>query len=259
LDIIKEGVLSTHREFSNSNNPDFECQKSVLMLPFGRNSYLPAIIQRFDSDTVPVDETTDREVYTIHNSSIIITVIFSGMGSPAIVNALEMVKNNGAERVVLFGACGGTSGNIQVGDLIIPKGAVRGEGASRYYAPIEFPAAFDVELTYQLIKEANRREVVPVHHGFIYTTDASYRQGAEIYETYKNIIIGADCECSAAAVAGAVMQLKVAALFFCTDNTTLPKKDDQKYKGLRDKKVQRGFETGLDIVVQVLSQSTIVT
>jgi uridine phosphorylase len=251
--------LDAHREFSNSNNPYFKCQKSVLILPFGRNSYLPAIINRFDFETVPLDETTDREIYTIYDSSINITVIFSGMGSPAMVNALEMVKHNGGERVVLFGACGGTSRSVQVGDLIIPKGAVRGEGASRYYAPIEFPAAFDVELTYQLIKEAYTRDNDSVHHGFMYTTDASYRQGPEIYDTYKNLVIGADCECSAAATAGAAMHLKVAALLFCTDNTTLTKAKDQKYKGLGDKKVRRGFETGLDIVVHVLAQSSFMT
>ena len=183
--------MKVHREFAHSNNPEFLCQESVLILPFGRNSYLPAIIQRFDAEPAPLDETTDREVYTIHNSSTNITLIFSGMGAPAMVNALEMVKNNEGKKAVLFGACGGTSPNIQIGDLIIPKGAVRGEGASRYYTPIEFPAVND----------------------------------------------------------------KVSALFFCTDNTTLIKETDQKYKGLGDERVRRGFETGLDIVIQVLSQS----
>lgn len=247
--------MKVHREFAHSNNPEFLCQESVLILPFGRNSYLPAIIQRFDAEPAPLDETTDREVYTIHNSSTNITLIFSGMGAPAMVNALEMVKNNGGKKAVLFGACGGTSPNVQIGDLIIPKGAVRGEGASRYYSPIEFPAVNDVELTYQLIKAASSQDIVSVHHGFVYTTDASYRQGSEIYETYQNLVIGVDCECSAAAVAGACLQLKVSALFFCTDNTTLTKETDQKYKGLGDERVRRGFETGLDIVVQVLSQS----
>jgi uridine phosphorylase len=225
-----------------------------MILPFGRKSYLPAIIEHFEFEAVPLDETTDREVYTLFTSPSKISLIFSGMGAPAVVNTLEMVRYNGGERVVIFGACGGASPNVQVGDLLIPKGAVRGEGASRYYAPIEFPAAFDVELTYQLIKEAEKQDIVPIHHGFVYTTDASYRQGAEIYETYKGLVLGADCECSAAAVAGAAMQLKVSALFFCTDNTTLTKKNDQKYKDLGDKKVRRGFETGLEAVARVLAQ-----
>ena len=36
------------------------------------------------------------------------------MGAPVMVDALEMVKNNGGKKAVLFGACGGTSSNVQI-------------------------------------------------------------------------------------------------------------------------------------------------
>ena len=225
------------------------------MLPFGRKSYLPAIVRRFDAECIPLDETTDREAYTIHHRTAKITLLFSGMGAPAMVNALEMVKSNGGKRVVLFGACGGVSPSIQIGNLVIPAGAVRGEGASRYYIPIEFPAVCDVELTHRLLTVARQQDVRPVHHGFVYTTDASYLQGPEIYETYRELVIGVDCECAAAAVVGACLQLRVAALFFCTDNVTLPREDDQRYRGLKDERVRQGFEAGLNVVTQVLSES----
>lgn len=242
------------RGFAHSNNPKFSCQESVLLLPFGRKSYLPALVRRFDAEAIPLDETTDREVYTILHHSTSITVIFSGMGAPAVVNALEMANANGGKRIILFGACGGISPNIQIGDLLIPRGAVRGEGASRYYAPIEFPAATDVDLTYRLMKTAKDQDIASVHHGVVYSTDASYRQGPELYETYKDLVLGVECEFAAVSVVSACLHLQAAALFFCTDNVTLTQEVDRTYKGLNDERVRRGFETGLDIVVHVLSQ-----
>lgn len=192
--------MKISRGFSHSNNPNFSCQESVLVLPFGRKSYLPAIVRRFDAEVIPLDETTDRETYTIHHRTAKITLLFSGMGAPVTANALEMIKANGGKRVVLFGACGGVSPSVQIGDLVIPAGAVRGEGASRYYTPIEFPAVCDVKLTYRLLTVARGQDVAPVHHGFVYTTDASCRQRSEIYETYRDLVIAVDCECAAAAV-----------------------------------------------------------
>jgi hypothetical protein len=96
--------MKVSRDFSHSNNPRFSCQDSVLVLPFGHKSYLPAIVRHFDAEAISLDETTDREAYTIHHRSTRITLLFSGMGAPAMVNALEMAKANGAKKVILFGA-----------------------------------------------------------------------------------------------------------------------------------------------------------
>jgi len=241
------------RQFSHSNNPSFNCQDSVLILPFGRKSYLSAIIETLDAETIHLDETTDREVFNISYHSTNVTLVFSGMGSPAMVNALEMVKANGGKRVVLFGACGGVSPLVQVGDIIIPNSAVRGEGASRYYAPIEFPASCDVELTHRLLLEADSHASVHIHNGYVYTTDASYRQGPDIYKTYQDLILGVECECAAAAVAGYALGLKISALFFCTDNVLSPEKADKSYQSLSNNKVRKGFDIGLKIVMNVLA------
>ncbi|MCW8985685.1 MAG: hypothetical protein OQK55_10105, partial [Thermoanaerobaculales bacterium] len=79
------------RDFGHANNPPFECSDSVLLLPFGRRSFLPAIVDVFGGEAVPLDETTDREVFRLTSAPADITLVFSGMGSPAAANALEMV------------------------------------------------------------------------------------------------------------------------------------------------------------------------
>ncbi len=87
----------------------------------------------------------------------------------------------------------------------------------------------------------------------VFTTDAGYRQGPEIYEACRGLVIGVESECAAVAVVGAALGLRAAAPLFCTDNVTLPREDDRRYRGLKDPRVQRGFDTGLEAAVEVLS------
>jgi uridine phosphorylase len=240
------------RGFSHANNPAFSCEKNVLLLPFGRRSYLSAIVDACGGREVALDATTDREVYQLTSAPSAITLVYSGMGSPAAANALEMVAAAGAQRVVVLGACGGVSEKVGVGDLVIANGAVRGEGTSVYYAPPNFPASFDPLVTARLWETASKTGVGS-HRGVVFTTDAGYRQGPEIYEDCGELVIGVESECAAVAVVSAALGLRAGAVLFCTDNVTLPREEDHGYRGLEDSRVQRGFEAGLEAAVAVLS------
>jgi uridine phosphorylase len=240
------------RCFEHANNPSFECSASVLLLPFGRRSFLPAIVDAFGGEAVALDETTDREVFQLTAAPSDVTLVFSGMGSPAAANALEMVSAAGAKRAVVFGACGGVVEEVGVGELVVATGAVRGEGTSAYYAPVGFPAAFDPTMTARLWETASETEV-RAHRGVVFTTDAGYRQGPEIYEECRGLVIGVESECAAVAVVSASLGLQAAALLFCTDNVTLPRERDHGYRGLKDPRVKRGFAAGLGTVVETLS------
>ncbi|MEE4271688.1 MAG: hypothetical protein V2I67_08440 [Thermoanaerobaculales bacterium] len=242
----------SRRDFSHANNPDFDCAENVILLPFGRRSYLPALVEIFDGDEVELDETTDRIAYQLRGAGSPLTLVYSGMGGPAAANALEMIRANGGRRVVVFGACGGTDPKVAVGDLVVVSGAVRGEGTSQYYAPPEFPAAFHPVLTTRLYETAAQADVGS-HLGMVYTTDAGYRQGPEVYETYAGLTVAVESECAAAAVVGARLGLEMGALLFCSDNTTLPKDGDQVYGGLRNPATRRGFEAGAGVVVTTLT------
>ena len=241
------------RRFGHANNPVFVGDEAVLLLPFGRKSFLPAIVDSLGGEKVPLDETTDREIYRLTTTRAPITLIYSGMGSPAAANALEMAAASGARRLVVFGACGGVAAQVGVGEIIVATGAVRGEGTSGYYAPPGYPAAFDPLLTARLWEAVSGADV-GAHLGAVYTTDAGYRQGPEIYEECDGLVLGAECECAAVAVVGARLGLCTAALLFCTDNVTVAAEEDRRYRGLVDPRVRRGFDVGLDVAVQVLAE-----
>lgn len=245
--------MNQTRDFSNSRYGPLPLGNSVLILPYGRRSFLPRLVERFGGVEIPLGENTDRIAFTLCRGSNDVTLLFSGFGAPAAANALEFAAANGARRVVLFGACGGVSPDVGVGDFVVPVGAVRGEGASRYYKPADFPAVPDPQLMHRILAASSESRDTKIHQGIVYTTDASYRQGPEVYENHVNQVIAADCECSAVFVVGATLGLRVAALFFCTDNVTLKDESDRKRSGLENDKVRRSFELGADIAVSVLA------
>jgi uridine phosphorylase len=241
------------RGFSHASNPGFDCSDGVVLLPFGRQSYLAAAISRYRAEQIELDQTTDRIVYRLATDDAAVTLVYSGMGGPAAANALEMIRANGGQRVVLIGACGGVDPTLSIGDLLIVTGAVRGDGTSLYYAGLDFPAVCDPSLESRLATTA-LAGTVTAHRGLVFTTDASYRQGPEVYETYRGMLLGVDSECSTAAVVSRRIGLAMGAILFCTDNITAHDPNDHAYKGLDEPRVRAAFEAALDTAVAVVAE-----
>ncbi|MDH3743746.1 MAG: hypothetical protein OES47_01440 [Acidobacteriota bacterium] len=246
------GAEEHHREFAHSNNPAFTSAEAALVLPFGRESFLEAAVELYKGKRVELDETTDRIVYQLEAAPVPVTLLFSGMGGPAMANALEMAAGNGAREAVVFGACGGVDPLLGIGELLIAEGGVRGEGASRYYAPIEFPAVCDTGMTESLWRAA-RTAGFKAHRGLVYTTDAGYRQGPEIYDTYAGLVLGVECECATAAVVARRLGLRLGTVLFCSDNVTLGEDSDRRYQGLAEPRIRAGFEAALSTAIQALT------
>jgi uridine phosphorylase len=61
------------------------------------------------------------------------------------------------------------------GDLVIATAAIRMEGTSREYVPIEFPAVANWDLTASLVEEAEYR-TFPYHTGVVQCKDSFYGQ-----------------------------------------------------------------------------------
>ena len=249
---ISKRYSTLQRRFAHSSNPAFECAPRVLLLPFGRESYLPALVERWRGRAVPMDETTDRIVYELEAASELVTLVYTGMGAPAAANGLEMIAANGGRVVVLFGACGGVVPEVAVGDVIVATGAVRGEGTSRYYAAESVPARCHPAVTESLARSALATGHRSVHRGRVYTTDAGYRQGSEIYDGSHGELLGVECECSAAAIVAGELGLELGAIFFVTDNVTVAETRDRAYRGLADRRVRAGFEAASDAAIAAL-------
>ncbi len=104
-----------------------------------------------------------------------VLVTSTGIGGPSAAIALEELSIAGVKTIIRTGTCGGMQKNVIPGELIIPTAAIRMEGTSKEYAPIEFPAAADFKVVCALVKAAEKLGW-PYHTGVIQSKDSFYGQ-----------------------------------------------------------------------------------
>ncbi|MDR2471404.1 MAG: uridine phosphorylase [Treponema sp.] len=104
-----------------------------------------------------------------------VMVMSTGMGGPSTAIAVEELYQTGLRNFIRVGTCGGMALPVTGGDLVIATAAIRMEGTSREYVPIEFPAAANLDITNALV-EAARRLGRPWHAGIVQCKDSFYGQ-----------------------------------------------------------------------------------
>lgn len=104
-----------------------------------------------------------------------VSVCSTGIGGPSAAIAMEELHNCGADTFIRIGTCGGIDLSVQADDLVIATGAVRFEHTSVEYAPIEFPAVADFEITNALVAAAQKSQK-PYHVGIVQCKDSFYGQ-----------------------------------------------------------------------------------
>lgn len=104
-----------------------------------------------------------------------VSVTSTGIGGPSASIAMEELVQCGADTFIRVGTCGGIDLNVKGGDIVVATGAIRMEGTSREYAPIEFPAVADLAVANALV-EAGRELGYTCHAGIVQCKDAFYGQ-----------------------------------------------------------------------------------
>ena len=150
-------------------------------VPVGKYCLLPgdpgrcaAIAAHFDD---PVHQMTNRE-YCTWTGTLLgqpVSVCSTGIGGPSASIAMEELHNIGADTFIRVGTCGGIDLNVQSGDVVIATGAIRFEHTSQEYAPIEYPAVADFEITSALVAAA-KAGGYRYHTGVVQCKDAFYGQ-----------------------------------------------------------------------------------
>ena len=104
-----------------------------------------------------------------------VSVTSTGIGGPSAAIAMEELYRCGADTFVRIGTCGGMHPEVKSGDIVIATGAIRMEGTSKEYAPIEYPAVADFDVTNALVRSA-RENNCDYHTGVVQSKDAFYGQ-----------------------------------------------------------------------------------
>lgn len=147
----------------------------------GRYVFLPgdpgrceSIANHFDN---PVHIGMNRE-YNIWTGKLLgekVSVCSTGIGGPSASIAMEELHQIGADTFIRVGTCGGIALDVQPGDVVVATGAIRYEHTSLEYAPMEFPAVPDFDITAAL-KAAGESLGYRIHTGVVQCKDSFYGQ-----------------------------------------------------------------------------------
>ncbi len=152
---------------------------------------LPGNPERVDKVTPLWDDHEEvahhREYRTAtgHYDGADISVTSTGIGSPSAAIAVEELARVGANTFIRVGSCGAIQPEMEVGDLVITRGAVRQEGTSKEYVREDYPAVADEEVVSALIAAAERLGH-DYHVGLTMSADSFYAgQGREGFDGFE--------------------------------------------------------------------------
>jgi uridine phosphorylase len=146
-----------------------------------------------------------------------VTVAAPAMGAPYAAMVLEKLIALGAHMVLALGWCGSLQDRVGLGHLVLPEAAVSGEGTSRYYALKDQPLAPDKKL-YGLLRRQLEQSGATWHNGAVWSTDAIYRETAELVRQQQDRgSLGVDMEMAALFAVGSFRRVPVAGLLVVSD------------------------------------------
>jgi len=227
-----------------------EVNKAVL-LP-GDTERADYIGTKFFQDSEKITKNREFHIYNGFYENIPTAVCSTGIGCMSSAVAIEELTNIGCKYFIRVGTCGSLSSQINPGDIIIVTGAVRGDGASKEYVPIEYPAVADYR-TVAALRNRAKKESADYSLGIIRTHDAFYMESPFAFGNYKKRIslwaeagiLAIENEASTLFVIGSLRKVRVGAILVAVGNLITGK------KGVKDE-LQQSVDKAITIAAGAL-------
>ena len=186
-------------------------------------------IAQFFDNPIKVGDNREYVTYTGYLDGEKVSVTSTGIGGPSAAIALEELVKAGAHTFIRVGTCGGIDINVKGGDIIIATGAVRAEGTSKEYAPIEFPAVANLDVVNALVEGAKKLGY-DYHAGVVQCKDSFYGQHSpqtmpvsnellNKWEAWKRLgCLASEMESAALFVVASYLKVKVGSVFLVVAN-----------------------------------------
>jgi len=213
------------------------------------------IAEYFD-DAKLVGDKREFVTYTGFLDGVKVSVTSTGIGGASASIAMEELVKIGAKKFIRVGTCGGMDLDVKGGDIVIATGAIRMEGTSREYAPIEFPAVADLDITNSLVKSAKELGFT-YHTGVVQCKDSFYGQhnpekmpvSYELqnkWEAWKRMgCLASEMESAALFIVGSFLRVKVGSVFLVVAN------QEREIKGLENPIVhdtEKAIKTAIEAI-----------
>jgi AMP nucleosidase len=152
-----------------------------------------------------------------------ITIINFGMGSANAATIMDLLSAIKPKAVLFLGKCGGIKKKNQLGDLILPIAAIRGDGASNDYFPPEVPAlpAFNLQ---KAVSTTIREHGCDYWTGTVYSTNRRVWEHDDQFKEYLRRIraMAVDMETATIFITGFYNQIPSGALLLVSDQPMIP-------------------------------------
>ena len=186
-------------------------------------------IAQYFEDPVMIADNREVITYTGTLDGVKVSVTSTGIGGPSAAIAMEELVRCGADTFVRIGTCGGIQPEVKSGAIVVATGAVRMEGTSKEYAPIEYPAVADLMVVNALVSAAKEKDC-EFYTGVVQSKDAFYGQhepemmpaGYELinkWESWKKLgCLASEMETAALYIVAAKLHVRVGACFLVMAN-----------------------------------------
>lgn len=185
-----------------------------------------------------------------------ITIINFGMGSANAATIMDLLSAIDPKAVLFLGKCGGLKKKNELGDLILPIAAVRGEGASDDYFPPEVPAlpAFNLQ---KAISTTIRNHNKDYWTGTVYTTNRRVWEHDDEFKDYLRSIrvMGIDMETATIFTVGFHNEIPTGALLLVSDQPMISQgvKTTESDKSVTKKYVDQHLKIGIESLNELIN------
>lgn len=183
-----------------------------------------------------------------------ITIINFGMGSPLAATMLDLLSAISPKAVLFLGKCGGIKKKNQIGDLILPIAAIRGEGTSNDYLPPEVPALPSFALQ-KAISTTIRDHSRDYWTGTCYTTNRRVWEHDKQFKKYIKSLraMAVDMETATIFTTGFANKIPTGALLLVSDQPMIPEgvKTTESDSNVTTTYVETHLRIGIDSLKQL--------
>jgi AMP nucleosidase len=183
-----------------------------------------------------------------------LSMINFGMGSPTAATVMDLLSAIMPKAVLFLGKCGGLKKKSQLGDLILPLAAVRGEGTSNDYFPPEVPAlpAFTLQ---RAVSSTVRDHGRDYWTGTVYTTNRRVWEHDDEFKAYlrRTRAMAIDMETATLFSVGFANKIPTGALLLVSDQPMVPEgvKTEESDRKVTGEFVEAQIRIGIDALKEI--------
>lgn len=145
-------------------------------------------IAKFLEGAYEVANNREYRTFRGRYKGVDVSVTSTGIGGPSAAIAFEELIRVGAKVLIRVGTSGSLQPSLNLGDVVVAQSAIRDEGTSKQYVPIEWPATADFDLTVALKRAADLQLSSSGNHlnayvGVVHSKDAFYAEEPKLLPT----------------------------------------------------------------------------